>query len=468
MPRSLSEYFVGPRAGVLRDAVPASAPARRVAGVSVLGLVFLAAASLALADDWPEWRGAGRSGVWSETGILDRFPGEGLTYTWRVPIHGGYAGPVVADGRIFVTDFRRGEANKGTERALALDERTGKILWIHESPVDYTGLMEPYAIGPRATPTVDGDRVYVQGAMGALFCLDTKSGVVIWKKDYVKDYGTEVPVWGMVGAPLVEGKLLIALVGGAPDAKVVAFDKMTGREVWRALSSDFEPGYAPPTIVETGGARQLIIWHPQAVASLDPATGRQHWEVPFDVEMGLAVATPVFDDGRLLVSSFFNGSMLLALDAEKPAARMVWKGKSDSEIKTDGLHALITTPFFDDGHIYGICSYGQFRALDARTGERVWESLQPIVEKARWAAGLIVRNGDRYFINNDRGDLIIARLSPQGYREISRTKLIEPTSPASRRQMGAVLWSHPAYANRHIVVRNDEEIVRADLRKPGR
>ena len=468
MPRSLPGYSVASRAWVLRDTGPARASALRVAGVCVLGLVCLAAASPVLADDWPEWRGAGRSGVWNETGILDRFPEAGLTYTWRVPIRGGYAGPAVADGRVFVTDFERGEANKGTERALALDERTGKILWTHEWPVNYTGLMEPYAIGPRATPTVDGDRVYVQGAMGALFCLDTESGVVIWKKDYMKDYGTQVPVWGMVGAPLVEGKLLIAMVGGAADAKVVAFDKMTGREVWRALSSDFEPGYAPPTIVETGGERQLIIWHPKGVASLDPVTGRQHWEVPFKIEMGLAVATPVFDDGRLLVSSFFNGSMLLALDAKKPAARMVWKGKSDSEIKTDGLHALITTPFFDDGHIYGICSYGQFRALDAKTGERVWESLQPMVEKARWAAGLIVRNGDRYFINNDRGDLIIARLSPQGYREISRTKLIEPTSPASRREMGAVLWSHPAYANRHIVVRNDEEIVRADLRKRGR
>jgi len=182
----------------------------------------------------------------------------------------------------------------------------------------------------------------------------------------------------------------------------------------------------------------------------------------------MTVATPVFDDGRLLVSSFFNGSMLLALDAERPAARMMWKGRSDSEIKTDGLHALITTPVLDDGQIYGICSYGQFRALDARTGERLWESDQAVGEKARWAAGLIVRNGDRYFINNDRGDLIIAEVSPRGYREISRTKLLEPTSAASRREMGAVLWSHPAYANRHIVVRNDEEIVRADLRKKGK
>ena len=120
----------------------------------------------------------------------------------------------------------------------------------------------------------------------------------------------------------------------------------------------------------------MIIWHPKAITSLNPATGETALGSSRSTsQMGLAVATPVFDDGRLLVSAFFNGSMLLELDADKPAARLVWKGKSDSEIKTDGLHALIATPFFDGAtHIYGICSYGQFRALDAGTGERVWVS----------------------------------------------------------------------------------------------
>lgn len=440
----------------------------RAAAICLFGLTCLAGQPDAKAEDWPEWRGSGRRGVWNETGLLGRFADEGLDFSWRAPIHGGYSGPAVADGRVFVTEFERSKATRGIERAVAVDEKTGKLLWKHQWPVDYAGLMEPYATGPRATPTVDGNRVYVQGAMGALLCLDVESGALIWKKDYVNDYGTTVPVWGMVGAPLVEGKLLIALVGGEPDAKVVAFDKMTGNEVWRALSSDFEPGYAPPIIVETGGVRQLIIWHPKAIVSLDPATGDPYWRQPFEIELGMTVATPVFEDGRLLVSSFFNGSMLLSLDAEKPEARLLWKGKSNSEIKTDGLHALITTPFIDHGYIYGICSYGQLRALDAGTGERVWESMQPVGEKARWAAGLMVRNGDRYFINNDRGDLIIAALSPQGYREISRTRLLEPTSAASRREMKAVLWSHPAYANGHIVARNDKEIVRADLRRKGK
>ena len=416
------------------------------------------------ADDWPEWRGKGRRGVWTETGIIDKFPEEGLQATWRTPVAGGYAGPAVADGRVYVTDYTSTEGRKGTERVLSLDEQTGKVLWSHSWDTDYAGLDYPY--GPRATPTVDGDRVYTLGAMGKLHCLNAKTGKVIWKKDYQQDYGSPVPVWGMVAAPLVDGERLICLVGGENDAKVVALDKFTGKEIWRALSSDRGPGYSPPIIFRAGGKRQLIIWHPAAVASLDPATGETYWEQPFDIRGGLAVATPVLDGDRLLVSSFYNGSRLFKLDQNLPSAKLVWKGNSNSEIKTDGLHALITTPVIDGDYVYGIGSYGQFRCLNAATGQRVWETLEVTRENARWACGLIVRHEDRYFINNDRGDLIIAKLSPEGYHEISRTKITTPTTPvARRRELGAVHWSHPAYANRHIIVRNDKEIVRYSLAK---
>ena len=430
--------------------------------------IFLVALSIFIhagplpAEDWPEWRGKGRGGVWKETGILAKFPTDGLKATWRTPIAGGYTGPAVADGRVYVTDYRSTQGRKGIERALCLDERTGEILWSHSWDVDYAGLDYPY--GPRATPTVDGDRVYTLGAMGALYCFNAKSGKVIWKRDYQSDFGAEVPIWGMAGAPLVDGERLIGLVGGRPDAKVVAFDKMTGEEIWRSISSDSEPGYNPPVIFEAGNARQLIVWHPAAVTSLDPKTGERYWEYPFQVGAGATVATPVFDGNRLLVSAFYEGSRFFKLHPQVPKAELLWKGDSKSEIRTDGLHALITTPVIDGNYIYGICSYGQFRCLDARTGERVWETLDVTGERARWAAAFLVRHEDRYFINNDRGDLIIAKLSPRGYHEISRTTIIKPTTPVGRpRDMGAVNWSHPAYANRHIIVRNDEEIVRYSL-----
>jgi len=416
----------------------------------------------AFSEDWPEWRGKGRIGIWNESGILDEFSEKGLTVLWRTPIHAGFAGPAVAAGRVFVTDFEATAGLKGTERALCLDEKSGKILWTRAWEVNYGKIS--YPVGPRATPTVDVDRVYIVGATGTLICLSTRTGDVIWQKDYAKDYGMQMPPWGITSAPLVDRDRLIAIVGGQPDAKVMAFDKMTGKEIWRALPSDSEQGYCQPVIFEVGGIRQLIIWHPSAVVSLDPLTGKVYWQQPFRINMGMTLATPVLSGTHLLVSSFYNGSMLLDITGE--AAQVLWKGKSDSEINTDGLHAVINTPVIDGDYIYGICSYGQFRCLDLKTGERVWETMEVTKEKARWASGLIVRQGDRYFINNDRGELIIAKLSPKGYQEISRTQLIKPTTNSgNRRELGAVNWSHPAYADRCVFARNDEEIVSVSLAK---
>ena len=426
--------------------------------------VFLTAGTL-FADDWPEWRGKGRRGVWTEAGILDKFPEAGLTASWRTPVGAGYSGAAVAGGRVFITDIVDRQGRRGTEHALGLDEVSGKVLWKHEWPADYGGMS--YDNGPRATPTVDGDRVYVLGATGVLHCLNAKTGKVIWKKDYVADYETEIPIWGIAGAPLVDGDRLIGLVGGESNAKIVAFDKRTGKEIWRALSSDVEPGYTAPLLIKVGASPQLIVWHPAAVTSLDPATGRILWEHPFSVRNGITVATPVFDRNRLLVTAFYEGSRMLKLSPSRPRADLMWKGNSTSEIETDGLHSLISTPVIEGDYIYGICSYGQFRCLDARTGKRVWETMEVTKENARWATGHIVRHQDRYFISNDRGELIIARLSPEGYDEISRTKIIKPTSSVGRRrELGAINWSHPAYANRHIIARNDEEIVRYSLAKP--
>jgi outer membrane protein assembly factor BamB len=432
--------------------------------VVVVGLILSPA--FLQGDDWPEFRGAGRTGVWNETGILETFPANGLTVRWRTPIHAGYAGPSVSRGRVFLTDSRRTVGNRAIERALALDEQSGAILWTQEWPADYTGLQLIYAIGPRATPTVDGDRVYVLGAMGRLLALEAATGKIAWQKDFVRDFDASIPSWGMAGAPLVDGDRLIALVGGEPNAKVVAFNKHTGEEVWRALSSDWEPGYNQPTIITHAGVRQLIIWHPRAVSSLDPATGKIYWEVPSEVDMGMTVATPVHHGSHLLVTSFYNGARMLRLDDDEPGARMLWAGKSNSEIATDAIHSTISTPVIDGDYIYGVDSHGELRCLELATGKRVWETMALVKDRARWATAFLVRNGDRYFINNDRGELVIAKLSPNGFHEISRTQLIQPTHPyARRRELGAVHWSHPAYANKHIFVRNDQEVLRASLAK---
>ena len=198
------------------------------------------------------------------------------------------------------------------------------------------------------------------GATGVLSCFDVETGELIWRIDYIEDYDTFVPTWGIAGAPLVDGDRLIALVGGEPDALVVAFDKQTGREIWRALNVEGELGYGQPVIYEAGGVRQLIVWHPAALVALDPTTGHVYWKQPLEAGLGLSIATPVESGAYLLISDFLRGSTMMRLSADLPAATMLWQGQSRSELpdQTDGLHSLITTPIINGDYVYGVGSSG--------------------------------------------------------------------------------------------------------------
>jgi outer membrane protein assembly factor BamB len=432
-----------------------------------LGLIaaslFLAAAA-PFADDWPEFRGPGRRGVWNETGILDRFPEGGLKVLWRAPVKAGYSGPAVAGGRVFVTDFvaTDGPRPRGTERILAFDEKTGTPLWKQEWEASYGPFVNTN--GPHATPTVDGDRVYALGTAGTLLAMNVATGEVLWRKDFVKDFRADLPTYGFSNAPIIDGDRLIAFISHTPDAKVFALDKLTGKEIWRALGTEGEIGTSQPLLIEAGGARQLIVWDTTSVVSLNPVTGTTYWTQPFRSRNAINFAM-AHRGTRLLISTFEDGPLMLELDQQRPGARVLWKGQSASEIDTDKLHSSLSTPIIDGDYIYGVCSYGQLRALDARTGERIWESQAATVERVRWTSAQLVQHGDRVFITNDRGELILARLTPKGYEEIGRTPLIKPTSdPKGRfRKLGAVSWSHPAYANTHIYARNDEELIAVTL-----
>ena len=443
--------------------------ARARLGAALVAAGICATATVA-AEDWKQWRGVGRLGVWHETGIVDEFPDSGLKVKWRTPIRNGFSGPAVADGRVFVTDWVEDPESRtidGTERALALDEQTGEELWSYSWGATYRALMASYAAGPLATPTVDEERVYILGATGLLWCLNVETGAVIWHRNFMAEYDASLPPWGTPAAPLVDGDKLITIVGGEPDALVVAFDKRSGAELWRALDVTGGSSSAP-IIYEAGGVRQLIIWHPAGLASLDPETGETYWEEAWATGSSMNVITPLKVDNYLLVSEFYNGTLMMQLGTDRPTARMMWKGSSRSEMpnETDGLHTVITPPVIIDDYLYGVGSYGELRGLDARTGERLWMSGE-MTPQARWGGAFIVRHGDRYFVNNDDGDLIIAQFTPTGYVEIDRTKLIAATTSAGygprKRHDRMVNWSHPAYANRHIVHRNAEEIVRASL-----
>ena len=201
-------------------------------------------------------------------------------------------------------------------------------------------------------------------------------------------------------------------------ALVVSLDKVTGRERWRALD-DPGVGYAPPVIFTIRGKRQLVVWHPSSISGLDPETGKLLWDFPFPVKVGLCIATPRNADNRIFVTSFYNGPRMIEVGQDGTSANLVWRGHSDSEIMTDGLHSIIPTPVFDGHFIYGVCSYGQLRCLDASNGHRIWETLAA-TGKGRWWNAFLIPHEDKCFIHNEQGDLIIARLSPAGYDEISR------------------------------------------------
>ncbi|MDG1895587.1 MAG: PQQ-like beta-propeller repeat protein [Fuerstiella sp.] len=417
-------------------------------------------ATYAVADDWPQWGGPRGDIVWRESGIVDTLPTDGLLpRVWSAPVGEGYSGPAVANGRVYLTDRILAERN---ERVLCFDAQSGKQLWQHEYPARYT---VSYPHGPRATPVVDDGRVFTIGAVGHMFCMNADTGDQIWKSDFQADYGTELPKWGMAAAPLVDGQKLITLVGGSSGALVVAFDKATGKEIWRALE-DGEVGYCPPVILEFGGRRQLIVWHPAAISSLDPETGSVIWEVPWKIRSGLCIPMPRKVDNRLFFTAFYSGPMMLQVGVD--SAEIVWRGKGTDEQHTDGLHSIMPTPWVNRDNIYGVCSYGQLRGLNAKTGERLWETLEATGSGRWWNAFIIphqpdgkVQSGsDRFFIHNEQGDLIIAGLTADGYTELSRAQLVEPTRKVQRRM---TIWSHPAFAMKSVFARNDKELVRVSL-----
>jgi outer membrane protein assembly factor BamB len=423
--------------------------------ILLVAIACSTAAVPALADDWPQWRGANRDGIWHETGLVDKFAGDQLKLRWRVPVAGGYSGPTVADGRVYVTD-RLVEPNQ-IERIHCFDWRDGKELWMHSYDCTYVGV--GYTDGPRASVTVDDGRAFALGTMGNFFCLDAASGKVLWQKEPGKDYDIDMPIWGIASAPLVEDDLVIVQIG-ARGACLMAFDKRTGQQRWTALED--RASYSAPIMIEQGGKRVLVCWTGDNVVGLDPRSGNVYWKHPFKpTRMVISIATPAVGNDRLLVSSFYDGSLMLKLDRDKPAIEKLWRRLGPDEQHSDSLHAVLSTPYIDGDYVYGVDSHGELRCLAAATGDRVWESLKA-GPKTRWGTIHMVRNGDRTWMFNELGQLLIAQLTPTGFHEISRAQLIEPT-PGQLDRRGGVCWSHPAFANRHVFARNDEALVCASL-----
>ena len=421
-----------------------------------LTALLVMAAQMARGDDWPQWRGPNRDGVWRETGIVEKFRTGQIAHKWRVEIGSGYCGPTVAKGRVYVMDLLIEPEH--TERIHCFDEQTGKQVWSLAYACPYGRVQ--YPAGPRASVTIHEGKAYALGATGRIHVLDAASGKVLWQKNLEEQYAIRLPQWGISAAPLIHENLVVLHIGGQ-GACVVAFNKDSGEEVWRALNDPAQ--YSAPILVRQAGKPVILCWTGGSVAGLAAMTGEVLWRYEWTPrKMPIGVATPVVEKDQVFFTSFYDGSLMLRLRQDMAAADTLWQIAGRDERNTDALHSIISTPVFENGYIYGVDSYGELRCLDANDGRRIWED-RTAVPTDRWSTIHFVKNGDRYFMFNEKGELIIARLSPKGYEEISRAKLLEPTQPQLPNRRGGVCWSHPAFANKHIFNRNDKELVCASL-----
>jgi len=449
----------------------------RVLGCAALAITCsVALAKTEGAKDWPQWMGETRDGVWHEEGIAAKFPEGGPKVLWRTPVAVGYSGPAVKDGRVFVTDRQRavdenGKERRttragipGNERVLCLNAADGAVKWKHEYDCPYT---ISYPNGPRTTPLVENDRLYTLGAMGDLLALNAADGAVQWQKNLLKAYDVEPPVWGCAAHPLIDGDLLYTLVGGKGSA-VVALNKNTGEEAWKALDSE-EVGYSPPMIYDLAGKRQLVVWLSEALYGLDLATGKQLWKQAYPLDIPVMrpsvniVTVKEAGDDMLFVSSFYHGPMMVRIGADGP--EVVWKGKSNNPVKQDGPHCVMGSPVFSGGHGYAIGNQGDLRCFKQETGEQLWQTFDAVTgRRADCGTAFIVPQGNRYVMLNDQGDLILAELSPAGYKQIDKAHVLDPVGFARGRD---IVWSHPAFAGRAVFARNDKELVCVSLAEEG-
>lgn len=433
-------------------------------------LISLALPFALLAEkDWPQWRGPERDGVWRESGLsakLKKNEQGWIDLKWSVNIAAGYSQPTVADNRVYVSD--RLDDPDEIERVHCFDFETGEKLWSHQYPAIYN---IAYKSGPRAAVLIDRpegevSRAYSLGGVGHLHCFDAKSGEILWKRDLATEYQIEMPRWGTAASPIIEGDSLYLQIGGTPAACVIALNKRTGEELWRAIDDD--ASYVAPIMIDQAGQRVLVVYTADELFGLNPETGKPFWSYPMPgSKWPIGISTPILTtyQGKryLFTTNAHVGSALLLLDEEKTAITEIWRRNDTRSL--DNLHSLIPTPYIKDGYIYGTHQKGELRCLELLTGKQVWESTEA-VEPDRFATLHIVAQGDarqREWIFNEHGELIIAELSPEGYKQISRGKLVNRTPFGMPSRIGGVTWAHPAFAYKHVIVRNDGQLVAADL-----
>ena len=395
---------------------------------------------VATATDWPQWRGPQRTGHVAKGEPVPSSL-QNLTVAWNVPIGDGLASPVVSGGKVFYLDNQNNR-----EVVHAAGSSDGKLLWHHELDEAHKDSQSP--AGPRCTPVVDGDRIYVQSCRGELRCLNTTDGAVVWRTNYVKDFGAVFTGekgqaegarrHGYNGAPLVHGDHLIALVGGKDGAGVVCFDKRKGDVIWK--SQDDIPAYAPPVVATVAGREQVLAFTVQGLIALDPTDGKLLWRDPMKTAFGRHVTTPVVVDDVVVVASHQVGLVGVKITNEGDGlkATRAWTEKD--------LAINFSSPVAVGKHVYGLGPARNIICVDPATGKLAWSKDGFSTSSGDKAHVGMIAMGNNIFVLTDGGEGILVAADPTQYKELGRAQICGKN------------WCNPAYVNAHLYVRDAREL----------
>jgi len=409
-------------------------------GIAVLVQLGITATTCSQENNWPQFLGIHRNGISAETGLIDKWPDKGPKVIWRSKGGVGMSGLAIDRGSL-ITMVQIGDE----QQVLALNAKTGEELWRTAVAPAYEN---PQGDGPRATPNIDGEAVYVYTGEGVLASLNFNTGKLAWSHDVVKEHDGKPSDYGMSCSPLVVGDQVI-VCAGAPDATVVAYHKKSGEVAWK--TGDGPAGYASPTLLKIGERQQIVAFVGAEVLGLEPGSGQVLWSYPYETDFACNTASPISVDGNVFISAGENhGSTMLAIEeaAGELSAKEVWASLGPRSAMRNEWQTSILL----DGFLYGLDNVGgagpitNLVCLNSKTGEQVW------IER-RFGKGNLIAAEGKLFISTLNGELVVVRATPDGYQEIGRKNVVGKTRQA------------PALANGLLYLRDEKEIICLDVRK---
>jgi outer membrane protein assembly factor BamB len=405
--------------------------------IRVLSLALLGAlGTVALAADWPQWRGPRRDGTTKETGLLKQWPAEGPRMLWKNDtVGGGYSTPSVVGKHVYLL----GDKDK-QEYLIVLDSATGKeVRRSKVGPVAQDG--PPSYPGARSTPTVDGEAIYVLGSDGDLLCFGM-NGDVKWKKNLKTDFAGRVGQWAYAESPLVDGNVVVCTPGGEK-ATLLALNMQTGATIWEsAVPGGDAAGYASVLPIEVGGVRQYVQFLAKGVVGVDAKTGKLLWRYAQTFDPAATIPTPVFHDDCIFTSTSRKGTGLNRLRVQDGTVRSEQVYFNTTKLNSTGGVVLV------GDYVYGTDDKGQLVCMEFKTGEVKWQDPSVGAAALCYADGMLyVRGqGGSGFGPESPAQVALVEASPHGYQEHGR---FEQPHHGNR-----PAWPHPVVANGCLYLRD--------------